>query len=93
MQCAWEKIYTKIEKNQPVEQAGFRQVYSTTDHIHTLEQVIEKYEKSIRVIMSTTRKRLILFHVPKGISTVKHQDTYKVKFSRIYIEKVQTGSN
>ncbi|CAH2107216.1 unnamed protein product [Euphydryas editha] len=41
--CLEKRIEPTIENNQPVEQAGFRQGYSTTDHIHTLEQVIEKY--------------------------------------------------
>ncbi|GFS22626.1 endonuclease-reverse transcriptase [Elysia marginata] len=31
-----------LDENQPREQAGFRKGYSTTDHIHTLNQVIEK---------------------------------------------------
>ena len=31
-----------IDRNQPREQAGFRKKFSTTDHIYTLNQVIEK---------------------------------------------------
>ncbi|GFS08728.1 endonuclease-reverse transcriptase [Elysia marginata] len=39
LQTRMERI---LDENQPREQAGFRKGYSTTDHIHTLNQVIEK---------------------------------------------------
>ena len=39
------KISSKIDKKQPVEQAGFRPGFSTIDHIHTLEQVMEKHSE------------------------------------------------
>lgn len=34
-----------LDENQPRDQAGFRKGYSTTDHIFTLNQVIEKSNK------------------------------------------------
>lgn len=46
-----EKLYTKIiinrvsarlDENQPREQAGFRSGYSTIDHIHVVNQLVEK---------------------------------------------------
>ena len=45
------KLFTKIlttrlekelDENQPREQAGFRSKYSTTDHIHAINQLKEK---------------------------------------------------
>ncbi|GFR89505.1 endonuclease-reverse transcriptase [Elysia marginata] len=39
LQTRMERI---LDENQPREQAGFRKGYSTTDRIHTLNQVIEK---------------------------------------------------
>lgn len=40
-----KKISFTLEKSQPIEQAGFRKGYSTIDHIHTLELLIEKYQE------------------------------------------------
>lgn len=39
------RIAPDIDRNQPIEQAGFRPHYSTIDHIHTLEQIIEKFKE------------------------------------------------
>ena len=48
------KLFTKIltnritkimDENQPPEQAGFRKQYSTIDHLHTINQVIEKTQE------------------------------------------------
>ncbi len=36
------RISKTLDQNQSVEQAGFRKGYSTTDHLHTVNQVIEK---------------------------------------------------
>ena len=34
--------WRKLDENQPREQAGFRSKYSTTDHIHAINQLKEK---------------------------------------------------
>ena len=48
------KLFTKVltnrlqkglDEHQPLEQAGFRSGYSTTDHIHALNQVKEKQQE------------------------------------------------
>ncbi|CAH2083583.1 unnamed protein product [Euphydryas editha] len=40
-----DRITRVLDENQPIEQAGFRKNYSTTDHIHTIKQVLEKYNE------------------------------------------------
>lgn len=39
------RIAPDIDRNQPIEQAGFRPCYSTMDHIHAMEQITEKYKE------------------------------------------------
>ena len=36
------RLKKKLDENQPREQAGFRSKYSTTDHIHAINQLKEK---------------------------------------------------
>ena len=36
------RLEKKLDENQPREQAGFRSKYSTTDHIHAINQLKEK---------------------------------------------------
>ena len=36
------RLENKLDENQPREQAGFRSKYSTTDHIHAINQLKEK---------------------------------------------------
>lgn len=38
-----KRIRKTIENHQPVEQAGFRRGFSTVDHIHSIEMIIDKY--------------------------------------------------
>lgn len=40
-----KKIDRDIDKNQPVEQAGFRSGFSTTDHLQVVSQLIEKHKE------------------------------------------------
>lgn len=40
-----DRITMVLDDNQPKEQAGFRKDFSTVDHIHTIKQIIEKYQE------------------------------------------------
>ncbi|GBP91231.1 Probable RNA-directed DNA polymerase from transposon BS [Eumeta japonica] len=42
-----------IEAKQPIKQAGFKKGYSTIDHIHTIELIIEKYQELQRPLYIT----------------------------------------
>ena len=40
-----ERIRRKLDEQQPIEQAGFRKDFSVLDHIHSVKQIIEKYNE------------------------------------------------
>ncbi|GBP85105.1 Retrovirus-related Pol polyprotein from type-2 retrotransposable element R2DM; Endonuclease [Eumeta japonica] len=40
-----KRIERTLDEQQPIEQAGFRKNYSVIDHIHTVCQIIEKYNE------------------------------------------------
>lgn len=44
LQIELHKHWTRTE-NQPHEQTGFRRGYSTRDHLHTVNQIIEKADE------------------------------------------------
>ena len=37
------RISAMLDSNQPKEQAGFQSGYSTTDHIHLINEIVEKF--------------------------------------------------
>lgn len=39
------RIKTQINKQQPVEQTGFRSGFSTTDHLQAMNQILDKYKE------------------------------------------------
>ncbi|GBP38549.1 Probable RNA-directed DNA polymerase from transposon X-element [Eumeta japonica] len=60
------RIAPQIDKNQPIEQAGFRPNYSTNDHIHAVDQLIENTKNSTNhstLDLSTTPKRSTASHI------------------------------
>lgn len=42
--CLERRLSNITDQHQPIEQAGFRKGFSTIDHIHVVDQVIEKYK-------------------------------------------------
>ncbi|XP_041982490.1 uncharacterized protein LOC121735655 [Aricia agestis] len=59
------------EKHQPVEQAGFRSSFSTTDHIHSLEIVIEKYQEMKRPLY------LAFIDYAKAFDSISHDSIWR----------------
>ncbi|KAI5749413.1 hypothetical protein M8J76_007135 [Diaphorina citri] len=52
MKVIQRRISSILQENQPCEQAGFRRTFSTIDHIHSVNQIIEKsheYNKPIYI--------------------------------------------
>lgn len=50
--CIFRRIRKTLDEQQPREQAGFRSGFSTTDHLQTINQIIEKskeYQQDIHI--------------------------------------------
>jgi len=59
MRVLKNRIYQQLDWNQTGEQAGFRRSYKTTDHIHTLNQLLEKakeYKLEVHLVFIDFRK-------------------------------------
>lgn len=69
--CVEDRLAAYTEKEQPVEQAGFRRNYSTIDHIHSLELVIEKYEEMNRPLY------LAFIDYAKAFDSISHNSIWK----------------
>lgn len=57
--CIFRRIRTILDEHQPREQAGFRKGFSTTVHLQTINQVIEKsteYQKTLNIAFIDFRK-------------------------------------
>jgi hypothetical protein len=65
------RISPQLDKNQPIEQAGFRKGFSTNDHIQTAEQVIEKYREFNRSLY------LAFIDYKKAFDTISHNTIWK----------------
>ena len=47
------RLTKELDLNQPIEQAGFRSSFSKTDHIHTIQQLIEKSNEYQKLLILT----------------------------------------
>ncbi|KAG6454358.1 hypothetical protein O3G_MSEX008707, partial [Manduca sexta] len=65
------RISPTIEAKQPIEQAGFRKGFSTIDHIHTIELIIEKYQEQQRPLY------LAFIDYQKAFDTVTHASIWE----------------
>ncbi|CAG5047221.1 unnamed protein product [Parnassius apollo] len=66
-----DRLATFKEKFQPLEQAGFRKNFSTIDHIHNLNLIIEKYIEHNRPLY------LACIDYAKAFDSISHTSMYK----------------
>ncbi|CAG9133292.1 unnamed protein product [Plutella xylostella] len=80
------RIRSLLDHHQPPEQAGFRPGYSTTDHLHTLNQIIEKTNEF------NTPLYLAFIDYTKAFDSLHHQAIFSAlanqKINPTYIELV-----
>lgn len=60
------RISVILENEQPVEQAGFRKGFSTIDHIHTLDLLIDQFQEKQRTL------HIAFIDYKKAFDTVAH---------------------
>ena len=82
------KLFTKVltnritgtlDFNQPREQAGFRSTFSTTDHLHTLNQIIEKtseYRQPLCLAFIDYEKAFDSIEIQAVITALQHQGVH-----------------
>ena len=102
-----ERMKKDLDENQPREQAGFRAGFRTSDHLHTLSQVIEKakeyrfniclgfidYEKAFDSLDHLSLLKALNNQVrdSKYIRLVKA--IYRDPSARIHLESTTTGAS
>lgn len=69
--CMQKRLSPKIDKNQPIEQAGFRKGFSTIDHIHTIEQIVEKFKEFQKPLY------LAFIDYKKAFDSILHDSIWK----------------
>ena len=70
-------LYILLDENQPREQAGFRSEFSTSDHLHALNQAIEKAnEYNLKLCVG-------YIDYEKAFDSVEHKDLFTAL--RIYV--------
>jgi len=76
MKIMKNRIYHQLDLNQSEEQAGFRRNYATVDHIHTLNQVMEKVkEYKIELYM-------VFVDFRKAFDSVKHSKIWEAQVKK-----------
>lgn len=71
-----KKIKESTEKYQPIEQAGFRRGFSTLDHIHSLEMLIEKYQEFNRPLY------IVFIDYQKAFDSLLHSSIWETLLSQ-----------
>ncbi|CAK1587710.1 unnamed protein product [Parnassius mnemosyne] len=82
-----KRISETLNTWQPVEQAGFRKGFSTIDHIHALELVIEKYQERHRPLY------IAFVDYQKAFDTISHTSIWEAlkvqKVEKEYIDVIR----
>lgn len=65
------RMTPKIDDCQPIEQAGFRSGFSTTDHMHVTQQIVEKYKEFNRPLY------IAFIDYAKAFDTISHNSIWK----------------
>ena len=83
----------KLDENQPREQAGFRSKYSTTDHIHAINQLKEKcHEYNIPLCVAFVDYLVQTHAVLTSLQEQGIEDVYIEILKYIYIYGQLSGS-
>lgn len=69
--CLLERIAPAIDAHQPIEQAGFRNGFSTMDHIQVVDQVIEKYSEFNKPLY------LAFIDYKKAFDSISHESIWE----------------
>ena len=82
-----------LDENQPREQAGFRKGYSTTDHLQSVNQIIEKSNEFNKQLC------IAFIDYEKAFDSVEHEDIFtalrNIAINETYIkiiEDIYTGA-
>lgn len=74
------RLSPQIDNYQPVEQAGFRSGFSTTDHIQVLQQVMEKYKEFNKPLY------IAFIDYAKAFDTISHDAIWEA-LNKCYINE------
>ena len=100
------RVEKQLDENQPQEQAGFRAGYRTSDHLHTLSQIIEKakeyrfdiclgfvdYEKAFDSLDHQSLFNALEKQVTDGKYIRLIKNIYKDSSARVHLESTTTNA-
>lgn len=83
-----KRLKVATEKFQPIEQAGFRRGFSTVDHIHSLEMLMEKFLEFNKSLY------IVFIDYQKAFDTLLHSSIWEALISHeVPVEYIQVLKN